>query len=262
VGRTFAIVVGGTICVIGVACSLTTSFDGLSGGAPTEAGLYDAGDAAPDAAFCALTPDASFCDDFERENPGSGWDLVAVTADASLTITRAPSTASGVLHAAVPFGIPGVGIGSASLGKSFGPSTRARVSFDVLVEALGASPGALLQVYSEADAATTIEELRLSAASTSLHEGVFLPDGGRSASDQPLRRNLAVGVWERISVELAMDASPPTISIRFGTEVVLPPTPVRARVGTVGLYLPLSFFPLPSEAWSIDVDNLVVELSP
>lgn len=111
-----------------VACSLTTSFAGLSngadvpdstasdggnGGGSAEAGpgLDDSGgtdgsalDGTALVPFCdSLTPKPTFCDDFERTSLLGSWDNRALSGGGSVTLESSTRTATGhELLAAIP----------------------------------------------------------------------------------------------------------------------------------------------------------------
>jgi hypothetical protein len=128
--RVRTIAAGGAFVVLGAACSLLTSTDGLTGGTDdggargpdgaadaTDAGGADGSTASFCAAFASTTPPTALCDDFERDSGAQGpWTSLVARAPSTLslvteannTFLRAATSGTGLearemtLHLAVP----------------------------------------------------------------------------------------------------------------------------------------------------------------
>jgi hypothetical protein len=225
-----ALTLGLAVCA--TQCSLTTSLEGLSGGASPEAGSIgetggsDApvGDGAtPDSStdagsdggrYCAsLTTQPSFCDDFDDEGPFSKWTTSVVGAGGSAVRDRsaavsAPNsllTTSAVSASSVP-----------ALLRLASPTLvhRVRVAYDLRVEARDPQTAYAEVGYIRFGPGETHVHafyMRLFAdptLSTSFTAEAYLPDAGISQANFNPASNPQFTKWTRVAVDYDLRGAP------------------------------------------------------
>ena len=269
-------------------CSLTTTLDGLTGGASAEAGeagavdapvgdgsLLDASaDAASDGGgrYCAsLTTKPSFCDDFDDEGNFSNWTTSvigvggsvvrdrarAVSAPNSLLATSAPSASS----------IP-------ALLQLASPSLvhRVRIAYDLRVEARDPQTAYAEVGYIRFGAGETRVHafyIRLYAdpsQSTAFTAEAYLSDGGTSQKNFSPTNNPRLSDWTRVGVDYDLRVgAAPRISVSINgapaAETALDPALFTPDFASVGVGVGYSGRPS-SAAWQLRYDNVTVDWEP
>jgi hypothetical protein len=256
-----------------------TAFDvGASDG--TAAVDVDAGDAgetsqpdggAGDAGFCAtLSPTPTFCDDFDENPLGFGWDDVSRSAGATYAFDtsswRSPPNA---ILLALPFvdgGAPSPPYHVSQVKAITGNVTHATLAFDARADTLGTgtlaslarfqSQGKAVEVRLELDAAASpvaanVREADLGDAGYAYHSHA-LPGGG-----------LLTGAWTHVVLDLTLSPSAAaTFSVSIDGASALsstalvgtfPPQPITVEVG-IGYVSP------PLGGWRVRYDNVTIDV--
>lgn len=272
-------------------CSLTTSVDGLTGGASPEAGeagdaaVVDAppGDADSDASprdasaeaaidggrFCAtLTPKPSFCDDFDDEGPFSLWTTPVIGAGGSVVRdrTRAVSAPNSLLttSAASASSVP-------ALLRLASPTLvhRVRIAYDVRVEARDPQTAYAEVSYIRFGPGSIRKHafyIRLFAGPTSFAAEAYLGDGGVSANNFNPINNPTFSDWMRVGVDYDLrDASASRVSVTINGAnagaTALDPNLYAPDFASVEVGVGYSGHPS-SAGWQLRYDNVTVDWEP
>jgi hypothetical protein len=298
-GRGVAKLGGATIAslVLLGACSLTTSLDGLTGGAVDAAFAFDSGtggdsgpfgaeagpppeggtgtdgatdaDASPLGPYCdSLVPKPSFCDDFERASASAlgSWDSRALSGGGVVTLDPSTRTPTGrELHVSIPV-FPAGSVSVASLDRTFVAAQIIKLSYALRIDAAPPQGAQQVMVVSVSPPASNGDFF---------HTYLFVaPDGvrlveetfpaGSNAGGAFVQNTLAVpivfGTWQRIDMTLVLTA-PPRISLHVDGMVAFDgAADPFYRPGVAGVSAGIHYTDTPSGPLSARVDDLYVDL--
>jgi hypothetical protein len=91
-------------------------------------------------------------------------------------------------------------------------------------------------------------------------ETYFPTDAAPTTMVHPIARNLRRGQWERVVMDY--DLAGGTLSVTFSGDVVLANEKIMPGPGTVELFAGIFYVVTPVEAWSVYMDDVVLELTP
>jgi hypothetical protein len=282
--RVLRVVAGAGLALVAfAACSLMTSFSGLSSGDPADASspATDASDApsvavdggadgradgaAPAQPYCdTVSPKPDFCDDFERSDVQGAWSPPGTSGGGAIELAASTRGSGRELHATIPvFG--GGGVSSAQVERVFGDRSEIFASYALRVDALpGTSSQQLMSVgvvvpASNGDFCSIYVFVR--PQGISLVEQTF--PGGAGAGGAFAEHSLAAapivpGTWQRVDLLLKL-SSPATLRLVVDGVVAHEGTPnAFCRPGTVTLSAGVHYSDAPSGPLSARVDDLYV----
>jgi hypothetical protein len=264
------------------ACSLTTSLDGLTGGASSDAGnAGDAGaadapaldastrDSSADGAseggrYCAtVSPTPGFCDDFDDEGPFSRWTTSVIGAGGSVVRDRAAARSNPnsllTTSAASTVSIP------AYLRRTSPSSVhRVRVAYDMRVEARDPQTAYAEVGYIRFGAGTRIHAfyIRLFASTSEFSSEAYLSDGGIPVKNVGLGNPLSS--WTRVAVDYDLRAAPHvsvTLDGVLAGDTPLDPSLFTPAVADVDIGVGYSGHPS-SAGWQLRYDDVTVDFEP
>jgi hypothetical protein len=296
-GRAVARLGGATIASLALlaACSLTTSLDGFTGGAPDavtpsdgggdtgasgEAGPLPEGstgtdsgvdaDAGPAVPYCdSLVPKPTFCDDFERTNANvvGSWGTRSLGGGGVVTIDPSTRTATGSeLNASIPV-FPAGSVSQAALDRSFaGLAQKVTLSYALRIEAAPAQGSQQIMVVAVSPPASNGDffqtYLFVMPTGVNLVEQTF-PGGGAATGNfvqNTLTMPIIFGKWQRIEMTLTL-TTPTSILLTIDGAVAFNGVADPAfKPGSVTVNNGIHYTNTPSGPLSLHIDDLFVDL--
>jgi hypothetical protein len=279
--------------VLLAACSLTTSLDGISSGAPTplatpEGGGVDAGgspeasaaldgstgldaaggiDAGPPGPFCAsIVPKPTFCDDFERTSLIGAWENRSLSGGGSVTLAPSTRTPTGQeLITKIPV-FPAGSVSVASLDRNFVSAQRVTLSYALRIEAApgqGSQQVMLVAVTPPGASGDFFHTyLFVTSAGVMLVEETF--PGGSNAGGSFVPNTLSVpivfGTWQRIDMTLTLVAPARLVLAVDGKTAFDGAAVPFYRPGVVAVGAGIHYTDTPSGPLALHVDDLYLDL--
>jgi hypothetical protein len=296
-GRAVARVGGATLASLALlaACSLTTSLDGLKGGAddtvtPSDGGgetgasgeagpLPDGGtgsdggvdaDAGPTVPYCdSLVPKPTFCDDFERTNANvvGSWGTRSLGGGGVVTIDPSTRTATGrELNASIPV-FPAGSVSQASLDRSFaGIVQKLTLSYALRIEAAPGQGSQQVMLVAVSPPASNGDffaaYLFVMPSGVILIEQTFPGGAGAGGSfvQNTLTAPIVFGKWQRVEMTLTL-TTPASILLTVDGAVAFDGAADPAfKPGLITVDNGIHYTNTPSGPLALHVDDLFLRL--
>ncbi len=288
---------GGTIVALALlaACSLTTSLDGLRGGAvdpvtPSDGGVEtgptgeagplpeggtgsDGGvdaDAAQAGPYCdSVTPKPTFCDDFERTTADvvGTWDTRDLSGGGVVTIEPSTRTPTGrELDTSIPV-FPAGSVSQAALHRTFmGSAQRIKLSYALRIDAAPAqgSQQTMLVSVSPPNSNNDFFQtyLFVTTSGVLLVQQTFPAGVGGNGNfvQSPLATPIVFGKWQRIEMTLTLTAPTRVMLTVDGVVAFNGAADPAYKPGQVSVAGGIHYAITPSGPLALRVDDLFVDL--
>lgn len=255
----------------GVACSVLTSTDGLTGGsdasvdqAVTDAPSSEASADAPPPAFCStLSPAPALCEDFDGTSSFDAQfsqDLVGSpnTIGADNMSSKSPPRS---FFAHINAG-SNPGRAYAYMFKTFAaPVTRISFAFDIMMVDVVSGESSVMAGIGVNDGMPTQHALSLILSGVDAQtEESFAVAGVTQYKDKVLSRFPVVKTWSRVQIDMAL--SPPTLTMTVDGTTTLDRValdPSWPTSGSVQINLGVTYVTSTAGPWLVRYDNVVVD---